>query len=68
MKLIVDEMPKYARDCLFIKREYGDPDAFWKCKISGNFCDLYFEKECPCLKELENNNTMLYIDYGTSSR
>ena len=33
MKLIVDEMPKYAKDCLVIERKYGDPDAFLRCKI-----------------------------------
>ena len=59
MKLIVDEMPKYAKDCLFIERKYGDPDAFLRCKIDNNYCALYFEQECPCLRGQENNDVVL---------
>lgn len=62
MKLIVDEIPKYAKDCLFIERRYGDPDAFLKCKINNSPCDLYFEKECPCLRQ--QNDVVLNIDYA----
>ena len=68
MKLIVDKMPKYAKDCLFIERRYGDPDAWLKCKINNNPCDLYFEHECPCLMAHENNPTILKLDYGMSNR
>ena len=64
MKLIVDEMPKYAKDCLFIERKYGDPDAFLRCKIDNNYCALYFEQECPCLCGQEKNDVVLEIDYG----
>jgi hypothetical protein len=55
MKVLVDELPKDASDCVFGK----EPRDSWHwgeitCKISDCRCSLQRGNECPYLKELQN--------------
>ena len=48
MRLIVDEMPKKASDCMFSFYDYGR--MFCRlCKGSDETCRLDNNNECPCL-------------------
>lgn len=46
MKVVVDEMPKKASDCIFSKYEYG----YMECDLSeGARCPLEYNQKCDRL-------------------
>ncbi len=49
MKLIVNEMPITANDCLFSAMGTGKP----RCRHDAHLCPLQFGKACPHLAEAE---------------
>jgi hypothetical protein len=51
MKIVVDQLPESAKDCLFADYDnravgYG---VWHNCKLSGITCYMSYDSECPYL-------------------
>ena len=62
MKIIVDELPKKAKDCLFAKYdETATGFGVWhSCKISGGtYCYADYGRSCPYMIAIDNNQSVV---------
>ena len=60
MKLIVNEMPTTAKECLFSAMGTGKP----RCRHDGKLCPLLRGEECPYLMENVSPEPITLVQAG----